>query len=299
MFMVVESHYVRKTSKAQYLPQELSLAEMYRLYQNWCHENKYRCENYDFYRRVFSTRFNLKFQCLKKDLCSTCSAFKHKPDKTDSDKEEHADHLKRKEQARNLKQKAKEKAKNEKDTVAAAFDLEQVLLSPYGQTSDFYYSRRLKNHNFTITEIDNMNTCCYLWHEGECNKGSCEIATSLYEFVKRKKDASRFFFFSDASGGQNRNRFVLVMFSLAVKTFGLDFIDITFLVSGHSQNENDTANLTIEKNYHQKTIFTPAQWETVIHYAFKKNTCQLKVLTHKDVINFKSCDAFPEYAEVQ
>ena len=70
MFKVVESHYVRKTSKAQYLPQELSLAEMYRLSQNWCHENKYRCENYDSYRRVFSTRFNLKFQRPKKDLCS-------------------------------------------------------------------------------------------------------------------------------------------------------------------------------------------------------------------------------------
>ena len=53
---------------------------------------------------------------LTLDLCSTCSAFKHKPDKTDSDKEEHADHLKRKEHARDLKQKAKEKAKNGKDS---------------------------------------------------------------------------------------------------------------------------------------------------------------------------------------
>ena len=65
-------------------------------------------------------------------MCSTCSAFKHKPDKTDSDVEENTEHLKRKDQARDLKKKAKEKAMNEKDTVAAAFDLEQVLLSPYG-----------------------------------------------------------------------------------------------------------------------------------------------------------------------
>ena len=59
--------------------------------------------------------------------------------------------------------------------MAAAFDLEQVLLSPYGPTEAFYSSSRYKNHNFIVTELNTMKTYCYLWNECEGAKGSCEL----------------------------------------------------------------------------------------------------------------------------
>jgi len=48
-------------------------------------------------------------------------------------------HLKDKDLARNIKQVAKENASKDLTKCAAAFDLQKVLLTPYGQTSSFYY----------------------------------------------------------------------------------------------------------------------------------------------------------------
>ena len=64
------------------------------------------------------------------------------------------------------KNKRREREKiRDKTVVTAAFNLEQVLLSPHGSTSAFYYSHRLKSHNSTVTEIDNMNIYLFLFVE--------------------------------------------------------------------------------------------------------------------------------------
>ena len=133
-------------------------------------------------------------------------------------------------------------------TVAAAFDLEQVLLSPYGQTGAFYYSRRLKNHNFTVTEIDTMFTYAFLWNEHECKKGSCEIATCLRLFLKNcaEKGIKKVYLLCDCCGGQNQNRPVFIALSKALIEFKFELIELLFLVSGHSHSENDNAHSVIE-----------------------------------------------------
>ena len=67
------------------------------------------------------------------------------------------------------------KAKSHKRVITGAFDLEQVLLCPH-RAGAFYYSRRLKNHNLTVNEIDNMKTFAFPQNENEAMKGNCEIA---------------------------------------------------------------------------------------------------------------------------
>ena len=199
-----------------------------------------------------------------------------------------------------MKERQKIEASNKADTVTAAFDLEQVLLSPFGQTSAYYYSRRLQNHNFTVTEIDTMATFSYLWNEHECEKGSCEVATGVRRFIQAKSECGIkcFNFFSDRCGGQNANRMMFIMISDALNELDLTYIMLTFLVKGHSQNENDTAHSTIEGHYRNRTIFTPGQWETTIEQAFKKNECKVEVFTYSDIINYKSSVAFPAYSMV-
>ena len=59
-FKVLESHYVRRNAKFEYLPVELRISEMYRMYLEWRVEKSYPLENYHFYSRVFHERFNLK-----------------------------------------------------------------------------------------------------------------------------------------------------------------------------------------------------------------------------------------------
>ena len=301
-FNVVESHYVRKGSKFEYLPAELSVAEMYRMYNNWRIEKGYPKEDYAFYHRVFTECFNLKFQLVKKDRCDTCETFKNR-DKGSLEDQMQADqdnHLKDKETVRNLKDSLKRQAKEDQTLLVAAFDLQKVLLSPFGQTGSFYYSRRLANHNFTITNIANMETYCYFWTEAECQKGSCEVATGLLKYIadNSKKGVKRFEFFSDRCGGQNNNRMVFIMLCYALTLHDIDSVTLTYLVSGHSQNENDNAHSVIEKMVSKKTIYTPAEWEAVIQCAFKKNPCVFTVLEHGDIIDFKNAKAFPEFKAV-
>ena len=47
----------------------------------------------------------------------------------------------------------------------------------------FYYSRRLKNYNLTVTKIDKMKPFTFLWNENEAMKGSCQIATAVRGFT--------------------------------------------------------------------------------------------------------------------
>ena len=61
-----------------------------------------------------------------------------------------------------------------------------------------------------------------------------------------------------------------------------------------SQNKNVNAHSVIENASKSKFIYTTTQWETTITQAFKKNTCEVKVLIHDDFINFKSINKFPE-----
>ena len=48
----------------------------------------------------------------------------------------------------------------------------------------------------------------------------------------------------------------------------------------------------------KKTIYSPVEWESVIHCDFKKNPCSMEVLEHCDTINYKSTATFPEYKSV-
>lgn len=302
MFRVVESHYVRKNVKHQYLPQELTISHMHGMYVKWCGEKGYVVENYDFYSRVFRERFDLRFQKPKKDECDRCTDFNNTPveARTEEMIDQQERHVTDKEMAREHKIQMKEQAQNHPNIIAAAFDLEKVLLCPYGQTSSFYYSKRLKVHNFTITDINSMETHCFLWHEGEAEKGSCEIGTSLQKYVKAKAErgCNIIHFFSDRCGGQNNNRMVIIAAAESFDDNDLDMLTLNYLASGHSQNENDNAHSVIETAVRKKKIYTLDQWETAIQMAFQKNSVEMIVLNHKDIIDFKNAKAFPEYANL-
>ena len=110
-------------------------------------------------------------------------------EKTAGQEKAHEQHLADKKITRKLKEELKAEANSSKITVTAAFDLEQVLLCPFGAIGAFYYSRTLKNHNLTITEIDSMTTYCYLWNEHEGNKGSC--ASAVFRFIGKKAEEGK------------------------------------------------------------------------------------------------------------
>ena len=54
---------------------------------------------------------------------------------------------------------------------------------------------------------------CYMWHEGETEKGSSEIATALQQYTDQavKAEKNILHFFADRCGGQNNNRMVSLL----------------------------------------------------------------------------------------
>ena len=301
-FDTLESHYTRKNTKYEYLPDGLNLSKMYRLYLVWCAERNVKAEPKGLYCRVFHSRFNLKFNKSKKDACDYCTSFNNIPLEllTEHAKEEHNSHLFEKDKAREFKKEMKMKAKETECVVTAAFDMQKVLLLPHGETSSFYYSRRLRVTNLSITELDSMVTRCYIWDESQAKKGSCEVSSIVFKFLKEMHLAGKkvIHFFSDRCGGQNNNRMVLVMLSLAPNIFHFDEITMNYLVTGHSQNENDNAHSCIESHTRGKTIYTLDQWELAIQMSFIKNKVKVFRIHYDDIIDFKNAKALHPYSNV-
>lgn len=81
---------------------------------------------------------------------------------------------------------------------------------------------------------DNEGTC-YFWHEGMGNRGSCEIGSCLYQFIKKQKNkGKKIVFYCDNCGGQNKNKYVVSMLMYCVMTLNIPSIAIKFLTVGHT-----------------------------------------------------------------
>ena len=244
---------------------------------------------------MFDTRFNLKFNRPQKDACDTCTSYKNlsQEQKTDAIEREQAEHLAEKDKARNFKMLTKENSTSHNDIVSAAFDVQKVMLLPQGETSSFYYTRRLHVTNFTITKLNSMDTFCFLWHEGEAKKGSCEVASCLFQFLKKLhldgiKEVHLFRIIKNTCVGQNSSRMVLIMLSFAFNAFSFHELTMNYLVSGHSQNENDSAHSVIEKATRKMTIHTIDQWHAAIDMSFRKNKVEVVRVGHDDIKDFKN-----------
>ncbi|XP_041357087.1 uncharacterized protein LOC121374176 [Gigantopelta aegis] len=208
-FPRIESHYCRADTSKEYLEAGLNVKEMHRLYKTVCIEQNNKSVSLYMYRHIFDTHFNMGFHTPKKDLCDTCEKYrvKEKYDSnslTEDEKASHALHLKRKLQARESKMLDKEAGEG---TITAAFDLQQVMISPKLNVGSAYYLRKLNVYNLTIMELQTLQGFCYTWHEAECKRGSNEIATSLLKWLKLKDEQGyqQVILYSDSCGGQNRN----------------------------------------------------------------------------------------------
>ena len=127
-FPLVESHYIRKTSKRKYLATGLSIQKMYDLYIEYCKAKDDIPVKSKVYRRIFCTEFTISFHTPKKDQCLECELYKQKESTGkvgDDEKEKHEAHMERKVRAR------EEKLSAQVNTVYAAQIRDQT--SQHGQ----------------------------------------------------------------------------------------------------------------------------------------------------------------------
>lgn len=278
-FQTIESHYCRVSTKKEYLPSNLNIKIMYKLYLEICTKKNFLTPvRESMYRHLFCTRFNLAFFKPKKDLCQLCEKFKHANEALQKSMEKEMEiHQKNKTEARNKKEADKEKAKQDKSICAAVYDLQKVLQCPKTENSLAYYKSKLAAYNLSVYDLATKTGHCFMWNETTGQRGSSEVGTCVLAFIEHKvgEGVKEFSFFSDNCCGQNRNKFIIGMYLYCVKKWNIT-ISHTYLEMGHTQNEGDCIHSTIETAASKIPIYTPAQWYTVARTACKKNPYKVR-----------------------
>ncbi|CAG4953565.1 unnamed protein product [Parnassius apollo] len=248
---LVNSHYVRNRTSKQYLDEQLNFPILYKLYLEWMNEkhSDQVVATSRQYREIFKTYFNIDFNKPRIDQCPRCDLFKNS---TETDKTkleyEYALHIANKNVVRSLKDSDKHRAKHSDSVVTACYGLQKILNTPHSEVSVFYYKRKLATYNFTIYDMGKHKGYCYLWDETIGRKGSNEISSFVFDFIKTRvqEGYKEFNFYSDSCGGQNKNRTVFAMYAYASRIFNIN-INHYFFEVGHSQSEGNAMYALIER----------------------------------------------------
>ncbi|CAG9769714.1 unnamed protein product [Ceutorhynchus assimilis] len=274
-FPLTESHYCRKSSERKYLDATLSIAKMYSLYKELCEKEGYIPKSITTYKRTFCQEYNFSFFKPRKDQCAVCMKYQ------DANADQKAaleisfnEHKQRELDANESKKFDKERAIKEANFVTATFDLQSVLQIPSSDVSPMYYSRKICAYNLTIYEgAPPNNAFCFTWTEVNGARGSLEIATCLFQYLRNLPNhVTDVSFFSDTCGGQNRNQNVLAMLYYFVHYGGnqIATIEQKFLESGHSMMECDSMHSAIEKQKRYLAVYTLNDWINIFKMARSK-----------------------------
>ena len=271
-FHVVDSHYIRESSKRKYLPEGLNITKMFEMYKDYMAELGVKnliVKEWN-YRNIFNTKFNYSFHKPKKDRCLICE---NGIPEDENEKTRYEKHIQQKERAREENEVDYQKAKKDSTYRVGSFDLQKVLNTPCGDVSNLYYTRKLSVYNFCVFERVTSTGTCYLWDETNGARGSCEIGTCVYKHITSyPKNIKKIIFYSDNCAGQNLNRFLSVAMLEAIKTnTSLDVLDHKFNVSGHTQMPVDSMHGTIENAKKAIKIIVPRDWFNVLTLARRKN----------------------------
>lgn len=207
----VESHYTREKSTRQYLPSDCSIKQLWRAYNNNEHVDNSLKVKYHFFRDIFVSQFNISFKSPATDACSDCIRLKEAIKRvTGTEKISVMTTL----TVHKLRAKAFYSLMKQDDpsTLILSCDCEKNLVLPKVPDQSAYYSRQLYQYNFTICEGHSkakQNTdsvTIYSWCENEHNKGSNEIASSIYDKLSHVNlnNVTQIRLFTDSCPGQNK-----------------------------------------------------------------------------------------------
>ncbi|XP_052131286.1 uncharacterized protein LOC113216806 isoform X3 [Frankliniella occidentalis] len=306
-YHTIEGHYTRKSSKARYLPEFLNRRMMHSQYlmEKQAEGITENVASLRQYRDVFKKEFNLKFFKPKKDQCSKCLSWKNKTpaERTEEASQKYHKHISDKKISQDLKTEDIEFVKqtpNEAICVATC-DLEKVFLCPKGENSEFYYKSKLSLYNFTIFVSGEQKGLCYVWDQTEARRGSAEISSCLWSFLKMKSEqgVKEFRFYSDNCSAQNKNRFLFSMYIMASIRLNVRIVH-RYLETGHTHMEVDSVHAAIQNSLKNKEIFVPNEWYAAIKLA-KKTQPKYEVIQLKQekIHNFANLDSYQAWEKLK
>lgn len=191
-----KSHYSLKDSSRIYLPEELNVAKLHRMYNDSNTENK---GGYTTFREISEGNFNISFGFPRKDTCSTCDTFKAELATTQQklatceDEEakktltKHLQNIESEKKLHLLKSenfyslnKNSEKARKKNDIEAIAMDYQKNLPTPNISTNDVYYRRQLNFISFNVHVLSDSTSVFYTYDESVAHKGADDVCSTHF-----------------------------------------------------------------------------------------------------------------------
>lgn len=264
-----ESHYCRSQTERKYLPSELNIRILLKMYNASVEGNDSIDESRQvvslkvkegYFRRIFNRHFNLGFGNPRVDVCSTCTELNEQI-KVEKDANKLMD-LKAKRQIHKKRAGAFFELLREEDPEIKilSFDCQKNLALPKIPDQEAYYRRQLYLYNFSVVVGNshsplNKETCTsYVWTENTHKKGSNEIASCVYHSLNTVDLSckTKVKLFADGCGGQNKNRTMLGMCCSWLVTDApadIQEIEIVFPIRGHSFIPPDRLFAISEKKF--------------------------------------------------
>lgn len=279
------SHYTYAKTKKIYLPEELNLTKMHKLYMEKYSENPI---SYEQYRKIFVSNFNISFGYPRSDSCSICDEFLAKLKVLEKEKlldEAHRCkieqekrrltidnevHKKKAETFYERKRQARKRSRTSNFFEAITLDYQQNLPMPNISTNDVYYKRQLSLYTFNIHTLSNGDSVFYIYPQITARKGANEVVSMLHHFITTILNSSvrHLQIFCDSCPGQNKNFIMFRYLHYIVHQVNrLDYIQITFPIRGHSYLECDKNMGLINKKARAET---PSDWVYVFRNARTK-----------------------------
>lgn len=274
-FMCKASHYARRGAPGRkYLPSDMSVTKMHRLFQ----EQNHRDISYSLYYNVFCTSFNLGFGHPAKDCCATCMSSRLRM------KDPHLTEEERKAEIVSVmlhRRRARvfyTLLNAVEDTVTVCFDMMQNLSLPKSPIGQTYYSRQLYMYVFGVVvhhgerSLQALSDChLYVWLENQNRKDSNMTASALDHCLRTSlaedvQQAGHLRLFSDSCYGQNKNSTMVGMLSNLRSTIFKDVkMECFFPVRGHSFLPVDRVFGRIEQDIRkQDTILLPDKYTNIL-----------------------------------
>lgn len=238
-----ESHYARAHSNRIYLPSELNITILWRMYNDATEDNLKVKEAY--FRKIFVHNYNIGFSSPTVDECSTCLELKSRLN-VEKDESQRGN-LKAQLSVHKKRAAAFFSFLREKpdDCFLLSFDCQKNLPLPKVPDQIAYYSRQLYCYNLAVVKglaSDSINRNCvtiYTWAENEASKSSNEVASCVFHELQAAdlSGYKRIRLVADGCPGQNKNVNILTMCAKWLMTYApshIEEITLVFPITGHS-----------------------------------------------------------------
>lgn len=275
-----------------YLPAHLTIVEIYKVFEV-LKSKEIPNIGYELFRQLFQSCDNIRIRSSRSDICDDCILFKkqlnqvEEPSKLEEIGDKFNRHLHKAKSAREEYKKDTKLAKDSGEFSHISFDFAQNMYLPHltDQASSFYFFSLFNVSLFGVLDEGKRKQMNYIYSEADGAKGSNNVLSMLMDYYYILRNRKKIIFHCDNCVGQNKNNGMIKLLCWLCLTGRSDWIELKFMVKGHTKFGPDGYFGMIKKVFHRTNTFSMEHLEEVVKQSSNKN--MVKVFPSHRFKNFR------------